>query len=171
VAERTTKEVLLRLRRLRELELRRELVVMRAARAEARREVATLEAARRKLERSLYHQRERRQDGAESPAPAAPPAGRRVITAGRLAQADRFERAVEDALRGARLDERRAVARLDVAERGLATTQRALGDAVHARQRSESLAASERASSLRTAERRAEAELEDRYRAPRRSRR
>ncbi len=155
MAERATKDVLLRLRRTRELELRRELVVTRALRAEARRSASALEATRRKLERSLAENRERR--GAVLGQP---------IAAGRLASADRFERSMKDAILAARVDERRAVARLDAAEAELAGAQRALADAVHARQRSESLAATEKARALRIDERRAEIELEDRYRAP-----
>jgi hypothetical protein len=159
MAERATKEVLLRLRRVRELELRRALSLTRAARAETRRAGAAAEAARRALEAQLERAAGRR---------VRPWSGAR--SAGRLAQAEGFEQALRRRLLDARQIERKAQAALDAAEAQLAEAQRALGDALHARQRSEALAASERAADLRARERREQAEVEDRYRSPGRPR-
>ena len=155
MAERGTKEVLLRLRRVREAEERRGLVRARASRAEARRAIAAAEVARRRLEAALGDERARRADAW----PAARPAGR-------LARAVDFEQILRGRLASARDVERRALAALDAAEARLAAAQRALADAVHARHRSETFAASERAAEGRTRARREQAELEDRYRPP-----
>jgi hypothetical protein len=155
VADRATKEVLLRLRKARELELRRELVVERASRTAARRDAVAAETARRRIEATVASSRNARTAEWSAARPA-----------GRLAHAARFERDLEDALRRARLDERKALAALDRAEAALHAIQRALGAAVHARQRSESLARTERAAQARTKERREQGEVEDRWRAP-----
>jgi hypothetical protein len=155
MAERATKEVLLRLRRVRELELRRALTLTRAARAEARRAGAAAEAARRALEAQLERAAGRRVHALAWPTARA---------AGRLAQAEGFEQALRRRLAEARQSERKALAALDAAEGELAEAQRALGDAVHARQRSETMAASERAAELRARARREQGEVEDRYR-------
>ena len=155
MAERRTKEVLLRLRHAKELELRRELVLRRAARAEARRVSSAAEAERRDLERDLATTTGRRTVVLERPR-----------AAGRLARAEQFERALRDEVGKARARERAAASRLDAAESALAATQRSLAEAVHARQRSESLAATEKASAARATSRREQAEVEDRYRVP-----
>jgi hypothetical protein len=152
MADRATKEVLLRLRRAHEVELRRALVVTRAARAEARRTGAATEAARRALESAFSRAHEART--------------RRWVarSAGRLVRATDFERGLRDVLSAARAVEHKAILALDAAEARLRQAQHALAEAVHARQRSESLAMSERAVDRRARERREQSELEDRYR-------
>jgi len=157
VAGRATKDVLLRLRKAKELELRRELVVRRAERTAARRAVSSAEAARRALEERMRASRQARTDGWAAP--------RR---AGRVAQAARFEDELEASLRRARLEERKAAAALDRAESALKAVQHALGEAVHARQRSETLARAVHAAGTRARERREHAEVEDRWRPPKR---
>jgi len=155
MAERGTKDVLLRLRRARELELRRALTITRAARADARRTGAGVEAARRKLEDALTKAAAKRADPWDAPRQA-----------GRLARAEGFERGLRAELGDARKNERKAAAELDSAEARLAVAQRELGDAVLARQRSESLALAERTTAARAKERREQTEVEDRYRGP-----
>lgn len=153
MAERGTKDVLLRLRRARELELRRALTLTRAARAEARRTGATVEAARRALETALAKAAAGRVDPWVAPR-----------AAGRIARAEGFERGLRSAVSDARKDERKAAAALDAAEAQLESAQRALAKAVLARQRSESVELAERTAMARAHERREAAEVEDRYR-------
>ena len=155
MAEPGTKDVLLRLRRVRELELRRELSVKRAARADARRRLQLAEASRRELDRRIRELAHRALGGWATP---------RI--AGRLAEAERYVRGLREALANARVTERKLTARLDEADRALGATQRGLGEAVLGRQRSEAIAATERALDARARERREHAETEDRYRKP-----
>lgn len=159
MAERGTRQVLLRLRRAQEVESRRALTVLHAARTEARRACAAAEATRRALERKIAAQTARR--GAwDGPRPA-----------GRLVHGEAFEQGLRAAFLRARTAERRAAVALDHAEARLKDAQGALTDAVRARQRSESFAATERAQAARVRERREHAEVEDRYRGrPTRSR-
>lgn len=160
MADPGTKDVLLRLRRVRELELRRALVVERADRAAARRDMVAAEAARRRIEVQLATARERATSW------SAP------VRAGRLAHAIGYARSVDETLRRARKEQLAAGRKLDRAETSLSAAQKALGDAVHARMRSESLQRTEQAARARSDERREQVETEDRWRpAPLRRRR
>lgn len=157
MADRGTKDVLLRLRRVRELELRRELVVRRAERTAARRDVVAAENERRRVEAQL------------SAAQARAIAFSAPVPAGRLAHAMGYARSLDETTKRARVAQLLASRKLDVAELRLTAAQKALGDAVHARARSESLQRKERAADVRTDERREQVETEDRWRpAPRR---
>ncbi|MEO6951590.1 MAG: hypothetical protein ABI321_07245 [Polyangia bacterium] len=160
MADRGTKDVLLRLRRVRELELRRELVVERADRAAARRDMVAAETARRRVETQLTSA------SARATSFGAP------VRAGRLAHAVGYARSMDETLKRARNEQLAASRKLDRAEARLSAAQKALGDAVHARTRSESMLRADNAADTRSVERREQAETEDRWRpaAVRRSR-
>ena len=160
MAERRTKEVLLRLRRAREVELRREVWIRRAERSELRRKTAEAEGVRRGVERELAKVEGRRAALWSNPRPA-----------GRVTLNEGFERSLRAELSRARMQERRTTEELDRVEAVLSAARRALGEAVLARQRSESLARTELAEDARVRERREQVEVEDRFRLPSRPRR
>ncbi len=147
-----TQLALLRWRRARELEMRRELTVCQAQRSASRRDLLQAEATRRRTESALAQSRgERLLPGAR-------------LTAGRMAHRESFELMLGDRLMQARLAEKKARAKLDRVEHALSDAQRALSEAVLARQRSEAMQATERALAARGRERRENADAEDRFR-------
>ena len=114
------------------------------------------EHARRRVETQLASERTR------ATAITAP------VPAGRLAYAMGYARSLDELMRRARHEQLLVSRKLDGAETRLSAAQQALGDAVHARTRSESVQRSERAADARSDERREQVETEDRWRpAPR----